>query len=72
MLIYCLCCNNIYEAEIATTCPNCNATGDDLEFIDDELFDEEWELTEEDIDAMYEDYLYRIGIDNEVALIGAQ
>ena len=31
MTIYCLVCNEEFEADVATRCPHCGAVGDDLE-----------------------------------------
>lgn len=74
-MMYCLCCNNEFEVNGLVRCPHCGAVGDDLmpyeEEIDEGAFDE-YEPTEEDLEAMYEDYLMRQAIENEVALIGAQ
>lgn len=33
MKIYCLVCNNEFEADALVTCPHCGAVGDDLEEI---------------------------------------
>ena len=35
MKIYCLACNNEFEADVLTTCPHCGAVGDDLEECDE-------------------------------------
>ena len=36
MKIYCLVCNEEFEADVATCCPHCGAVGDDLEPCDEE------------------------------------
>lgn len=41
MKIYCLVCNEEFEADVATYCPHCGAVGDDLEEIPDPDFSAE-------------------------------
>lgn len=75
MMYYCLNCNEFHEAEIATYCPHCGAVGDDLVECDDlydGIEDEEWEPTDDDLEAMYEDYEARRIAENMGALIGVQ
>lgn len=75
MKIYCLVCNEEFEADVATYCPCCGAVGDDLEPCEEEdegAYTEDWAPTEEELDAMYEDYEQRRLISNAVAVIGAQ
>lgn len=64
MIIYCLVCNNEFEADVATRCPHCGAVGDDLEPCDEES-------TDEDLEAMFADYNERHGISRPLALMGA-
>ena len=74
-MMYCLNCNNEFEVDGLCRCPRCGAVGDDLEPYEEEIDEgafDEYEPTEEDLEAMYEDYLMRQAIENEVALIGAQ
>lgn len=75
MTYYCLNCNDYFEADTLTACPHCGAVGDDIEDCTDlcETMDaDEWEPTEEDLEAMYEDYEMRRQIGNACAVIGAQ
>ena len=72
MKIYCLVCNEEFEADVATYCPCCGAVGDDLEPCDEEeAYAEDWEPTEEDLEAMYEDYEARRVVENRYLLMGA-
>lgn len=64
MKIYCLVCNEEFEADVATYCPCCGAVGDDLEPCDEEPTDEE-------LEAMFTDYNERYGISRPLALMGA-
>ena len=66
MKIYCLVCNEEFEADVATYCPCCGAVGDDLE-----PCDEETALTDEELEAMFTDYNERFGISRPLALMGA-
>jgi hypothetical protein len=66
MKIYCLVCNEEFEADVATYCPCCGAVGDDLE-----PYDEDPAPTDEEIEAMFADYNERYGISRPLALMGA-
>jgi hypothetical protein len=66
MKIYCLVCNEEFEADVATYCPCCGAVGDDLE-----PCDEDPAPTDEEIEAMFADYNERYGISRPLALMGA-
>ena len=69
MMYYCLVCGEEFEVNGFEQCPHCMAVGDDLEAIEDMP---EVELTDEDIDDMYERYIANAYISNRHALIGAQ
>lgn len=67
MKIYCLVCNEEFEADVATHCPCCGAVGDDLEPIEDE----EPIPTDEELEAMFVEYNERNNISRPLALMGA-
>ena len=69
MLYYCNTCNNYFETDGFEQCPHCFAVGDELELIEDMP---EAELTDSDIDDMYERYVANTYISNRQILIGAQ
>ena len=66
MKIYCLVCNEEFEADVATYCPCCGAVGDELM-----PQDEDPAPTDEEIEAMFADYNERNGISRPLALMGA-
>lgn len=73
MLYYCLNCNEYFKNELLTACPHCGAVGDDIEVIEGEdiaLLDNEWNPTDEELDAMHQDYIERNGISNRLTLMG--
>lgn len=60
---YCIKCERFYSANELDNCPYCEASTEWQEI--DDIEPEEWEPTEEDIEAMYEDYLTRFADDCE-------
>lgn len=75
MMYYCLNCNEFFEADILTACPHCGAVGDDIEECDDlcdTIEDDRWIPTDDDLEAMYEDYEARRIAESAALLIGVQ
>lgn len=75
MRFYCLNCNEFFEAETLTDCPFCHSVGDDIEECGDlceTIESDEWEPTEEELEAMYEAYEAQRIVENELLLIGVQ